>query len=257
MTTGRADRDASRHSVPGSRRSRHGPIGEPTTPGGGKSGWRRIEAGTIMSFRLIVGPPGPSRRPNARAPEGLARRRDQGACVRQVSSRSLRMTPSGWLSVVLAGVILALELCVPAVPLAAPRAASRSDPASPDPSSEGADRPRTSRWRWGRGPSAPRAGDRLDRPRATPRGCRSSPGPGRSPRPTGLVSPGGRPPSRRDSASPVAARPAAGSNRSAVSRSTRPPRHLGDPRPRISSHSAPRPTASASPTARPGACLHD
>ena len=73
-----------------------------------KAAWRRSEAGTIMSS-VIVGLPDRSP-PEHPGREGLARRRNEGACVRQVSSRSLRMTPRRWLSAVLAGVILALGL---------------------------------------------------------------------------------------------------------------------------------------------------
>ena len=200
----------------------------------------------------IVGPPGPSP-PEHPGPEGLARRRNEGACVRQVSSRSLRMTPSGWLSAVLAGVILALELCVPAVLLSVPRAASPSDPASPDPSREGAESPEDVVMALGARSLCPAAGDRLDRPRPTPGGCRSSRGAGRSPRPTGLVSPGGRPPPRGASAGPAAGHPAAGSNRSAVSRSTRPPRHLGDPHSSTISSILLATDRAGSPAARAGA----
>lgn len=88
----------------------------------------------------IVGPP-ERPPPEHLGPASLARCRNQGACVRQVSFRSLRMTPSGWLSSLLAGVILALEFCVPAVLMSVPRAENQSDHAFPDPASEGAESP--------------------------------------------------------------------------------------------------------------------
>ncbi len=90
-------------------------------------------------FRF-VGPPGRSP-PEHLGRECLARRRDQGARVRQVSSRSLRMTSSGWLSSMVVGVILSLQLCVPEVFLSAPRGMSPSDPASTDPANEEAESP--------------------------------------------------------------------------------------------------------------------
>ncbi len=86
---------------------------------------------------------GPSGRPplEYQGVEGFARRRYQGACVRQVSSRSLRLTPIGWLSAVLAGLILAPGLCISTVFLSVPRVANSSDPSFPDPSGEGEESP--------------------------------------------------------------------------------------------------------------------